>query len=301
MNKIPENQNMDRFQRVMRAKSQIYVEAVRLQVLQFAVTVVLPVMGACVAVLSATTRPYVAFAALFVTVLDVLWLDRSQRQRLKTSAKMAEAFDCGVLELPWNGFAAGKPVDAETIDAAARAWKGDPQKLLDWYPKIVGSAPLHLARIICQRTNLWYDSRLRRRYGKWLVIFALEITLLLFIAALAMNLSMLDFVAVITTASPVLIWAIRENFRQADAADAIEILKGEAETLFERAKTGQCGHSQCEQRSREFQDAIFARRAMNPLIFPLIYRRMRPEMELQMNAGAEALLSDLIPAQARSK
>jgi hypothetical protein len=290
MNKIPENQNMDRFQRVMRAKSQIYVEAARLQVLQFALTVVLPVMGACLAVLSATTRPYVAFAALFVTVLDVLWLDRSQRRRLKTAAKMAEAFDCGVLELPWNGFAAGKPVDAETIDAAARAWKGDPKEFLDWYPKIVGSAPLHLARIVCQRTNLWYDSGLRRRYRRWLAIFAVEIALLLFIAALATNMSMLDFVALITTAAPAFVWAIRENFRQADAADAIEILKGEAESLCERTKTGLRDHAQCEQKSREFQDAIFARRMMNPLIFPLIYRHLRPEMELQMNAGAEALL-----------
>jgi hypothetical protein len=64
---------------------------------------------------------------------------------------------------------------------------------------------------------------------------------------------MVDFVAVVTTAAPVLIWAIRENFRQSDAADAIEFIKGEAEALFDRAKAGLCADAECEQRSREFQ------------------------------------------------
>jgi SMODS-associating 4TM effector domain len=53
---------------------------------------------------------------------------------------------------------------------------------------------------------------------------------------------------------------------------------------------GQCGEVECERRSREFQDAIFGRRIANPLILPLIYRFMRPELERRMQAGADALL-----------
>jgi hypothetical protein len=58
------------------------------------------------------------------------------------------------------------------------------------------------------------------------------------------------------------------------------------------AKAGLCADAECEQRSREFQDAIFNRRASNPLIFPMIYNLMRSKMETSMNAGAEALLQD---------
>jgi hypothetical protein len=162
--------------------------------------------------------------------------------------------------------------------------------LTDWYPKIVGTVPLSLARIVCQRTNLWYDSKLRRFYGKVLVVCAFQLPFFLFVAALVANLSMVDFVAVITTAAPVLIWTIRENFRQADAADALELLKGEAEELFDRAKAGLCTDVESEQKSREFQDAIYNRRVSNPLIFPMIYRMMRSKMEQSMNAGAEAML-----------
>lgn len=47
---------------------------------------------------------------------------------------------------------------------------------------------------------------------------------------------------------------------------------------------------ECERRSREFQDGVFGRRTANPRRLPLIYRFMRPELEQQKEAGADALL-----------
>jgi hypothetical protein len=290
MNPIAADQNTEIFQRLLRARARVYSEAVRLQIAQLMFTIVLPVFGALVAMYNATSRPYVAFAALIVTIMDVLWLDRSQRQKLKIAAKLSESFDCGVLRMPWNKFSAGKPVDAEVVHAAARSFNGNQTALMDWYPKIVSTAALPLARIVCQRTNLWYDSHIRRFYGKLLVVCAFQLPFLLFVASLMANLSMVDFVAVITTAAPVMIWAVRENFRQSDAADAIELLKSEGEVFFDRAKAGLYADVECEQKSREFQDAIYNRRVSNPLIFPIIYRLMRSKMEDSMNAGAEALL-----------
>jgi SMODS-associating 4TM effector domain len=117
--------------------------------------------------------------------------------------------------------------------------------------------------------------------------------LILFFSALATDLKVVDLATVLTPAAPVLIWALRENFRQRDAAEANEFLKREAENLFERAKTGQCDEVECGSRSREFQDGIYGRRAANPLIFPFIYAHMRTEMETRMNAGADELLKDL--------
>jgi len=67
MNQIAEDQNKDVFQRLMRARSRVYTEAVRLQIAQFVSTVVLPMLGALIAMCSAASRPYVALAALIVT------------------------------------------------------------------------------------------------------------------------------------------------------------------------------------------------------------------------------------------
>jgi hypothetical protein len=227
-----------------------------------------------------------------VVALDLLWLDRSLRGKLKVAARISEDFDCGVLKMPWNNFAAGRRVDEEKVDSAARNWRGDELKLRGWYGAIPERAPLPLARVVCQRTNLWYDMSLRRSYSNLLIWCAVVVFLGLIVGSVAMKLTMLDFVAVAATASPALLWVVREQFRQSDAADAGETLKSDAERLFDDVKSGACSEAACEERSREFQDAIFGRRVANPLIFPLIYKFMRPEMEKQMEAGAAALLKD---------
>jgi hypothetical protein len=291
MNTIAEDQNSPPFQRLLKARQHVYWEATRLQIAQLIATVLLPVSGAALATFVATSRPWVALYGLVVTVLDVFWIDRSQRDRLKVAAKISEKFDCGLFRLRWNAFIAGKPANAETVDAAARTWSGDEKKLIDWYSDIDGTASLALARIVCQRTNLWYDSSLRRSYGKVLICLVAVVVVLPIVVASSQNLPFLDFVAVAATVSPAVIWAIRERFRQLDAADSVEIVMSEAEKLLDQVKGGNCSDAECERRSREFQDAIYGRRVANPLILPLIYWIMRPEMEKRMNAGIVSNLS----------
>jgi hypothetical protein len=200
--------------------------------------------------------------------------------------------------MPWNSFAAGSRIDEEKVDSAARNWRGDEAKLRGWYGAIPERAPLPLARVVCQRTNLWYDMSLRRSYRSLLICCAVVAFLGLIVGSVVMKLTTLDFVAVAATAAPALLWVVREQFRQSDAADAGEALKSDAERLFDEVKSGACSEAACEGRSREFQDAIFARRVANPLIFPLIYRFMRPEMEMQMEAGAAALLKEFVGPKA---
>jgi hypothetical protein len=291
VNTIGEDQNSPSSQRLLKARQRIYWEATRFQILQSIATVLLPMAGAVLATFVASSRPWVALYGLVVTVLDVFWIDRSQRERSKVAAKISERFDCGVLKLPWNAFVVGKPVNAETVDAAARKWSGDEKKLLDWYSDIDGMVPLTLARIVCQRTNLWYDSSLRRSYSTILVWLVAIVVLLLILVASLRDLPFLDLVAVAATVSPTVIWAVRDRYRQLDAADSVETIMGEAEKLLEHARSGGCTDGECERRSREFQDAIYGRRVANPLILPLIYRIMRPEMEKRMKAGVASHLA----------
>jgi hypothetical protein len=36
--------------------------------------------------------------------------------------------------------------------------------LKDWYPVSVGQLPIHEARLICQRSNIWWDAKQKLRY-----------------------------------------------------------------------------------------------------------------------------------------
>jgi hypothetical protein len=290
MNTIALDQDSPRFQKLLMARQKFYADATALQILQLITTVVIPVAGAVLAVFAPQARAYVALYGLVVTALDVMWIDREQRRVLKIAAKISEEFDCGVLQMPWNVFTAGKRVDVETVDAASRKWKGSQESIKDWYRGISEQSPLPLARVVCQRMNLQYDASLRRTYGKLLILGAVVALVGFIVGTVLRDLKLLEFIAVATTVSPALVWAVREQFRQSDAAAANEILKNEAEKLLDQVDAGACPDTECETRSREFQDAIFGRRVANPLIFPLVYKFMRPELEKQAKAGAEAFL-----------
>lgn len=293
-NEITTHQDQPRFLRLLRARSETYREASHWQIAQFVLTVIAPLVGAIVAVLSPDTRPYVGAAALVIAMLDSSLIDRIQKQKLKTAARIAEQFDCGLLEMAWNPYAAGKKVEPETIEGAAQRWPNGEEKLKGWYPSAVAQVPIHLARIICQRTNLWYDGTLREKYSSILLWSAIAIAILLFAEGFAARLSLVDFVAVVMApATPVLNWALREFFRQRDAVDALKLARAEAEALWAAALNGGCDPAECARRSREFQNTIFSRRTNNPLIFPKIYDWLRPTLENQMNRGAEAYVNEL--------
>src|ERR1700738_4563793 len=99
MNQITADQDSPKFQRLLKARQKIYADATALQVTQFIATVLLPVTGAVLGTLYSPARPYVALYGLVVAALDVLWLDRSLRGKLKEAARVSEEFDCGVLRL----------------------------------------------------------------------------------------------------------------------------------------------------------------------------------------------------------
>ncbi|UGY02472.1 S-4TM family putative pore-forming effector [Bradyrhizobium quebecense] len=290
MNTIARDQDTPEFQRLLMARQRIYSDATRYQILQIALTVALPVVGAVLALAYPQARPYVALYGLIATALDVMWVDRMQRRLLKVAAKISEEFDCTLLKMPWNSFVAGKRGDAETIDAAARRWSDDASSIAGWYIGITATARHPMARLVCQRMNLQYDASLRRKYGTYLISGAGILFITLIIAAVANDLKLIDSAAIAATISPAIFWAIREHFRQSDSAATNEILKGEAEKFLDSVRANGCDDAECDKRSRELQDALFQRRVANPLVLPAVYRLMRNELEKQAHAGADALL-----------
>jgi len=287
-------QNTEPFLRLLRARQQTYRRAERAQIAQILLTVALPLAGSIIALLFPAARPAVGMAGFLVTFFDVALLDRYQRQQLRTAARISEQFDCELLEIPWNKFVAGSRVAPEVVEEAARTWKPGDAKLINWYPAAVDKAPMHLARILCQLANLWYDSTLRRRYSTYVMWFVILIAFIELAIGVAANLSMSDLVlSVMSPMAPVVVWSLREMHRQRDTAEAIEAIRSNAEALWDKAKSGGCDDRECALQAREFQNAIFSRRSANPMIFPFLYEIWRPGMEESMERGAEARLAEI--------
>lgn len=292
-NTIPQRQNEEPHLNLMRARQWTYVIAQRYLVSQILLTILVPVIGAIWSILQPQVRPYFAAAALIVLLIDTLILDRECKSLTKKAAKIGEKFDCAVLGLPWNRFVVGEEPEAEDIREASREWSNrrDDSNLRDWYPVEVGKMPLGLARIVCQRTNLRYDAKLRRSFGKVIVGTAVVIALGLFATGLAQDLNFTSWILTFVPAMPLLSWAGREFYRQKDAADQLEELWKKATSFWNRALAEGCDEIACLQESREFQNAIYLRRATSPLVIPYLYNFKRLTLEDEMNDAAQNFLA----------
>lgn len=295
MNEIDKKQLETRMLNLLRARTLIYRRAKNVQAVGLIISLVFPVVGLIVSALLLPSKPFIAFAALMFSFLDVLLLDRWHRAQLKNAAKLQEDFDCKVLQMGWNTFLVGNRIDPEDVfaDACKKLSERDEQRLINWYPLAVKELPLHLARLVCQRTNLWYDSALRKRYRRVILTGCVVVIAGAGLISLAIDHTMTTFVlSTLAPMTPAMIWALRECNRQAVTIELLDRLNDEVKKLLDRARSG-AAEQELSIRSRELQDAIFNHRASSPLIFDWVYSLLRSRMEEQMNAGADQLVSEL--------
>ena len=300
---IPGRQNEPEGQKLLKARQQLWHQAQRVLVLQLVLTVLVPVAAAVIGIFYQEARPIIALVALAISITDAALLDRHYRVLIKKAARASEEFDCFVLEIPWNEFVVGKKLDPEFVHAQAKAFdrRSDDSKLADWYAPAVAELPAPFARILCQRTNLWYDATLRNRYSGAIPVGLLVTSVTLLLVGLVMQFSLVDFVlTIVAPMAPVSNWSLREFFRQRDTAAAQETAKGNAEAFWSKALAGTISEPEIENTSREFQDSIFMRRASSPLLPPGIYWAARSSMEDDMNVGAETLVKDYVERRDRT-
>jgi len=280
---------------LLRAQRLIYSQAKKRQAIFLVVAFILPFISLVNNYLNPGFKSWVALIALIIAFLEALVFEPWFKQQLKTAAKLKEDFDCNVLEMEWNPFLVGKKVHPEEIfqHACKRFSEEDEKGLLGWYPDIVRNLPLHLARLVCQRTNLWYDGELRKHYRGFLLGVVILIVLVVMTISLWINCSMESLMlSAMTPLAPIVIWTLKEFNRQKDNLDLLVRLDEDVRSLFECSRKSS-SEKKISTWSRELQDAIYNHRVSNPLIFDWFYKRCRPAMEGQMNAGAEHWVKEL--------
>jgi predicted pore-forming effector associated with SMODS systems len=207
-NNIPQRQNEDAALRLLAAQRSLYGSAKIAQAVQFILVVIVPSALLVVEHFVVSFKIWAAFTGLIIAVADVGILETIKASLRRQAAAVQELFDCKVLELEWPARKVKKP-DPEDVHDAASDYRSDVLK--NWYPQEVGELPLYVGRIICQRSNCWWDSKLRRRYrAAVLALFAI-LFIGVFVAALLKNLTIGDFVvSLLAPVLPILLWCIRE-------------------------------------------------------------------------------------------
>lgn len=234
---------------------------------------------------------------IIVTFLELLVFSRLQKSTQEKAARVQQIFDCEVLQFNWTSLNCGIRVEPETIvDASNRFKRKNPNcsNLQDWYPISVGRLPIFQARIICQRSNVWWDSQLRRRYSSWIVIILVALTTIVLLIGLIGGLTLEKFLlAVLAPLTPAFVFGLRQYTEHNEAAARLDRLRENIEALVQEVINGRFTPQDLERESYSLQTQIYDNRRRSPLIFDCLYSRLRRKDEEHMNRGAESLVQEL--------
>lgn len=294
--RIDIEQNRSERLELLRAQRRFYSRAKNYQNLVAITALLLPLLGILFGAEFPAIRPYLGLASIALLLLDVAVLSPKQRASSKAGAKVQEQFDTEVLKLDWNKLVTGSRVDPEELRAIASNPMSSNEKegLENWYEGAISNLPLPVGRLLCQRTNVVYDLRVRRMYSG--ALFSIAGLLGAALLAVGMYQDLKVDQLIISVGLPVLPLAsfvLREYRKQEDTIESLTTLKGEIEKVWDKALGGASAED-LTLSSRALQDAIYRHRASNPLVFDWLYNSLRKKSEEQAKHAVEKLVVDAV-------
>ncbi|KHD09056.1 hypothetical protein PN36_14585 [Candidatus Thiomargarita nelsonii] len=283
------------------AQRQIYSDVKTIQAVYMILSVPCVIVWSLLIVFIPELTSYAALWGITVTLLGIVIFTPWQNSLKQQAAKIQELFDCDVLQLKCSEMKVSRKPDTETIvEASSKFRRKEPEyvSLKNWYPVSVGKLPIALARLVCQRTNCWWDAKLRRRYAMAIIIVVIILTIFVFLLSLIGGFSLDKFIlAVLTPLMPIILLGTQHYIENTQSATLLDDLKESTEKLWEQAISGKITLKILETESRELQDEIYHHRCKSPLIFDWIYRIFRNPHEEQMNKGADSLIEEALKSQ----
>ncbi|SFQ34161.1 S-4TM family putative pore-forming effector [Variovorax sp. 770b2] len=295
MNQIITKQNERYSLQLLSAQRQTYSDAKCLLAFQLVLIGPLAAATAMVSIFVPDWKIIVALWGVIVLVLDLGYFTPKQKRLRESGARIQERFDCEVFNLSWDATRVGGQEPHENvIRQSARYQKiaHTMTPLEDWYSVVVGSLPLPMARLVCQRTNCWWDAEQRRKYAS--VVGGILLASFLIVLALGVfaKLSVNELILIVLFP---MLSTLKQAYQQwsdnREAANRLDILRACAEKSWKAALNG-ADDRKLENESRALQGEIFDGRKRNPLVFDFLFKRLRDEHEAQMDSGAAHLVAE---------
>lgn len=288
MQSILTRQNEEKNINKLCASKQIYVGAKRIFMLQILLTVPITIFLSLTKLILSfwhiDISAYVVAYGIGVAVSDLILITPFISEIKKNGAKVQELFDCAVYELKWHRIVVGKKPEQELINKASRKFKlsGKPiAKLYDWYPEEIAGQPALKSIVLCQKTNLNYDSSIRKLFKNTVLVVGVGTLLLLTVFALIQNYSVKNFfIQLGSSFLPVFVLAIKIFIDQNKTLKSSEELKGSIEGILEDSD------NISEENIRSVQDRIYTNRKDSGLVPEFFYDQKRDKLEDEMHDNA---------------
>lgn len=278
------------------AQRQLYSEEKTLMKWQFSLALGASILIAIFESVMPQLKDQILAISIVITLLDLFVLEQVKGQKKKAAAKIQELFDCDVLQIARNNVLLQEsPAPEEIIETAKRhpcdRWKA----LQTWYIGDLNKVALDIARVICQRTNCYYDQRLRERWVQLLIISLIVLVVACAVVGIVGGVSVAD--ALVRMVAPLLPFATFAALQIKDNREAIERLnqiRKQAERTWGLAIEPTLRHADLLSESRTLQDLIFQHRASSPTLLDLFYVHMRTEREAIATESANRLIEQAL-------
>lgn len=281
---------------LLAAQRNLYSRAKNIIGFQMMLSVPFAICAAIATILKPELRGYVALWGILVVVFDLFVFTPWVKKLRDNAARVQELFDTKVLGLDWNEISVGKKPEREMIhEEAQKHGLADDRisGLRKWYPVVIDNVPELFGIIISQRSNVWWDARMRRKYTFSIRVILVGIALGLISYGLYEKKDMFEFLAyIIAPLASTYVFSYRQMIEHGDAADRLDKLKELSEKIWAEAISGKDSGT-LKLKCRTLQDQIFDHRRKNPPIFDFLFQWFRDGNEALMNKGAEALVADV--------
>lgn len=235
-----------------------------------------------------------AFLAVIVLLICDLVLEPVRIKHRRQANLDLEAYDTGILELPWNEAVSGRKPSKESIASAAADYEKTiaqahpPELSLDdsWFPPVLESIDIDRARVYCQRQNCSFELMYRKKYIQYFLLPMIFITLILVLAqAYVFGFKLNNVMLSLIITAPIFRILIQGLLVQSGNIKSIAALREDIDTLRLSDEKITVKHG------REFQDRLFATRDTLPLISIGGFKIIKSKYVPLLKKETETLLS----------
>ncbi|MGW2397039.1 S-4TM family putative pore-forming effector [Kitasatospora sp. NPDC001664] len=237
------------------------------------------------------TVPAISIAGAVWAAISALLIAPLLRTKAAEAAEIQEKFDCYVYQIKPSANPGILP--PERVHELASRYKGNDQRLRDWYPD-VASAKRPFDILICQRSNAAWDIRLRERWAVAIRVFVAAWMIFGFIVGMAMDMTTSQLAARWYAPSAGLILL---GFELIHSQQQIILGRSElrarltAELEWMSSAITSSRTKSLERSCRSIQDGILATRSQAGSVPDWFYRRFRPGDQAAMDSAAGEIVS----------
>lgn len=298
MKRIAEAQVEEKQLKRLAAQRQLYFEGKRLQVLQVILAVPLSVLISVSALRFPEMQNLAAAWALVSIVVYVLscW-ERKFRER---AAKVQELFDCEVLQMKWNDVACnGLPDIDDVVSYSAKYLKreGDFSAFINppWYISDTDRLPIFIGRILCQRENISWEARSRKRYAVFILSVFVALAVIILGIALHYNMGFQSIIMkLILPLFPAFFWSFTNYSENKETSNNMMRMKEQSYQILKKAHEPKASEEEITKASRALQDQIYQNRRDKPSVFNLLYKIFKDKDELHEREATETIVRDIL-------